>query len=457
MKKLFGTDGVRGRANVELSPELAFNVGRCAAYVLTKHRTEAGPLTIVIGKDTRQSGDMLEAAIVAGVLSIGAKAISLGVVPTPAIPHLIFHHDADLGIMISASHNPAEFNGIKIFDSKGLKLGDEIEEEIEAMIQDEEALSHLNLSSTSIGRHLEDREAVDVYADKMLHSLNFDLRGLNIGLDCANGSNYYVGPKVLRRLGAEVFTIGVEPDGLNINDNCGSTHLEALRKLVLDKNLHVGLAFDGDADRLLAIDEKGEVIDGDRIMLGLAKKMKAENRLNNNTVVVTVMSNMGLFKALEKEGIETEKTKVGDRYVLENMLANDHSIGGEQSGHVILREFNNTGDGLYTALRFLELLENGARKASEFREAMRSYPQFLKNVIVPNHLKYELADLADVKAKIKEVEDKLEGRGRVLLRASGTEPLVRVMLEGEDEREIEQYTDELVAYIEEMLRAAKKA
>lgn len=457
MKKLFGTDGVRGRANVELSPELAFNVGRCAAYVLTKHRTEAGPLTIVIGKDTRQSGDMLEAAIVAGVLSIGAKAISLGVVPTPAIPHLIFHHDADLGIMISASHNPAEFNGIKIFDSKGLKLGDEIEEEIEAMIQDEEALSHLNLSSTSIGRHLEDTEAVDVYADKMLHSLNFDLRGLNIGLDCANGSNYYVGPKVLRRLGAEVFTIGVEPDGLNINDNCGSTHLEALRKLVLDKNLHVGLAFDGDADRLLAIDEKGEVIDGDRIMLGLAKKMKAENRLNNNTVVVTVMSNMGLFKALEKEGIETEKTKVGDRYVLENMLANDHSIGGEQSGHVILREFNNTGDGLYTALRFLELLENGRRKASEFREAMRSYPQFLKNVIVPNHLKYELADLADVKAKIKEVEDKLEGRGRVLLRASGTEPLVRVMLEGEDEREIEQYTDELVAYIEEMLRAAKKA
>lgn len=457
MKKLFGTDGVRGRANVELSPELAFNVGRCAAYVLTKHRTEAGPLTIVIGKDTRQSGDMLEAAIVAGVLSIGAKAISLGVVPTPAIPHLIFHHDADLGIMISASHNPAEFNGIKIFDSKGLKLGDEIEEEIEAMIQDEEALSHLNLSSTNIGRHLEDREAVDVYADKMLHSLNFDLRGLNIGLDCANGSNYYVGPKVLRRLGAEVFTIGVEPDGLNINDNCGSTHLEALRKLVLDKNLHVGLAFDGDADRLLAIDEKGEVIDGDRIMLGLAKKMKAENRLNNNTVVVTVMSNMGLFKALEKEGIETEKTKVGDRYVLENMLANDHSIGGEQSGHVILREFNNTGDGLYTALRFLELLENGRRKASEFREAMRSYPQFLKNVIVPNHLKYELADLADVKAKIKEVEDKLEGRGRVLLRASGTEPLVRVMLEGEDEREIEQYTDELVAYIEEMLRAAKNA
>lgn len=457
MKKLFGTDGVRGRANVELSPELAFNVGRCAAYVLTKHRTEAGPLTIVIGKDTRQSGDMLEAAIVAGVLSIGAKAISLGVVPTPAIPHLIFHHDADLGIMISASHNPAEFNGIKIFDSKGLKLGDEIEEEIEAMIQDEEALSHLNLSSTSIGRHLEDTEAVDVYADKMLHSLNFDLRGLNIGLDCANGSNYYVGPKVLRRLGAEVFTIGVEPDGLNINDNCGSTHLEALRKLVLDKNLHVGLAFDGDADRLLAIDEKGEVIDGDRIMLGLAKKMKAENRLNNNTVVVTVMSNMGLFKALEKEGIETEKTKVGDRYVLENMLANDHSIGGEQSGHVILREFNNTGDGLYTALRFLELLKNGRRKASEFREAMRSYPQFLKNVIVPNHLKYELADLADVKAKIKEVEDKLEGRGRVLLRASGTEPLVRVMLEGEDEREIEQYTDELVAYIEEMLRAAKKA
>lgn len=457
MKKLFGTDGVRGRANVELSPELAFNVGRCAAYVLTKHRTEAGPLTIVIGKDTRQSGDMLEAAIVAGVLSIGAKAISLGVVPTPAIPHLIFHHDADLGIMISASHNPAEFNGIKIFDSKGLKLGDEIEEEIEAMIQDEEALTHLNLSSTSIGRHLEDTEAVDVYADKMLHSLNFDLRGLNIGLDCANGSNYYVGPKVLRRLGAEVFTIGVEPDGLNINDNCGSTHLEALRKLVLDKNLHVGLAFDGDADRLLAIDEKGEVIDGDRIMLGLAKKMKAENRLNNNTVVVTVMSNMGLFKALEKEGIETEKTKVGDRYVLENMLANDHSIGGEQSGHVILREFNNTGDGLYTALRFLELLENGRRKASEFREAMRSYPQFLKNVIVPNHLKYELADLADVKAKIKEVEDKLEGRGRVLLRASGTEPLVRVMLEGEDEREIEQYTDELVAYIEEMLRAAKNA
>lgn len=457
MKRLFGTDGVRGRANTELSPELSFKVGKYAAYVLTKHKTDGRPLSIVIGKDTRQSGDMIEAAIIAGVLSIGAKAISLGVIPTPAIPHLIFHHQADLGIMISASHNPAEFNGIKIFDAEGLKLGDEIEEEIEEMIHNEATLSGLEISSTKVGRHLDDAEAVDVYAEKMIHSLKYDLKGLNIGLDCANGSNYHIGPKVLRRLGAEVHTIGVEPDGLNINDNCGSTHLDQLRKLVLEKKLHVGLAFDGDADRLLALDENGDLIDGDRIMLGLAKKMKAENRLNNNKVVVTVMSNMGLFKALEAEGIETEKTQVGDRYVLENMLKNNHSIGGEQSGHVILRDFNNTGDGLYTALRFLELLENGSRKASEFTAAMKSYPQFLKNVIVPNHLKYELADLADVKTKIKEVEDGLQGRGRVLLRASGTEPLVRVMLEGEDEAEIEKYTDELVAYIEEMMRATKQA
>lgn len=457
MKKLFGTDGVRGRANVELSPELAFKVGKYAAFVLSKHKQGSTTLRVVIGKDTRQSGDMLEAAIVAGVLSIGAIAISLGVVPTPALPHLIFHHDADLGIMISASHNPAEFNGIKIFDKDGLKLKDEIEEKIENLIHGEAEHGSVDLSSTKIGRYLIDDNSVEVYADKILHSIKYDFKNLRIGLDCANGSNYYIAPKLLRRLGAELMCIGVEPDGLNINEKCGSTHLDVLKKLVLDNNLDVGLAFDGDADRLLAVDENGELIDGDRIMLALAKKMKREGKLNNNTVVVTVMSNMGLFKALEAEGIEIAKTKVGDRYVLENMLENDHSIGGEQSGHVILRSFNNTGDGLYTAIRFLELLENGRVKASDFTSAMKSYPQFLKNVIVPNHLKYELAEITDVKDKIREVEEKLNGRGRVLLRASGTEPLVRVMLEGDDEAEIENYTDELVAFIEEMLKKIKFA
>lgn len=458
MKKLFGTDGIRGEANVELTAELAFNVGRYASKVLggMKAKPSENSTTIVIGKDTRISCDMLEAAISAGALSMGANVVCVGVVPTPALPHIIKAKGADMGIMISASHNPAIYNGIKLFNRDGLKLKDEIENIIESMILERSDLSDY-LSSSNLGNLVHDLGASKIYEDKLISSVDFSLAKLKLGIDCANGSNYSIAPSVFKSLGAELHAIGTEPNGFNINDNCGSTHLSKLRNLVLSNKLDIGLAFDGDADRLLAIDEKGEVIDGDRIVLAFAKRMLKQGSLVDDTVVVTVMSNMGLFKALEKEGIRVEKTKVGDRYVLDRMLTEGFNVGGEQSGHIILSDFNTTGDGLYTALKLLEVLTKDVDKASEISAAMQDFPHVLKNANVPNHLKYSIAEFEELREAIREVESKLGDSGRVLLRASGTEPLVRVMIEGDDERLIETCADELIALIQEIVGRVKNA
>ncbi len=444
MKKLFGTDGIRGEANVEITARLSYLTGLYSAKVLAD---EAKNSTVIIGKDTRISGDMIESALSSGLMSLGLNVILVGVVPTPAIPQLIKLFNADLGIMISASHNPAEFNGIKLFNRDGLKLKDEIEAEIERLIHEDDR-HKLGLESSKIGRLRHEYEAYKVYEKLLLENIDYDLKGLKIALDCANGSNYKIAPDVLKSLGAEVFVIGNEPDGWNINKDCGSTHLDKLKHLVLEKNADIGIAFDGDADRVLAIDETGLEIDGDRIILALAKDMKAKGKLKGNAAVVTVMSNMGLEIALKKEGIDIVRTGVGDRYVLECLLNNDYSLGGEQSGHIIMTDVNTTGDGLASCLNLLYVLKYNVNKASEIRNAMESLPQVLVNVKVPNNIKYKVADLDAIKKRVEEIEEELKGRGRVLLRASGTEPLLRVMVEGENLEEIEKYANELAKLIE---------
>lgn len=457
MNKYFGTDGIRGISNEELTPELALYVGKYSAYVLgIKQRLNSKNPLLLIGKDTRLSGDMIEHAITAGALSVGVDVISVGVVPTPAIPHLIKHYNANLGVMISASHNPYQFNGIKLFNEDGLKLRDEVEAEIEEFLHTKAELPDFE-NHKSIGRVIRELESRRIYEGKLENTLDLNLKGIRIGLDCANGSNYKIGPEVIKAFGAEIFTIGTEPNGININEDCGSTSLNALKQLVLKNKLDIGLAFDGDADRLLAVDENGEDIDGDRIMLALAKRMKKNGTLKDNTVVATVMSNMGMYIAMEEAGIFVEKTKVGDRYVLEKMLEKDYSIGGEQSGHIILKEFNKTGDGLFTALKLLEVLVKDVEKASDITNAMKSYPQVLKNIKVPNRIKYTIAEFEDIKNAIISVENKLGNRGRVLLRASGTEPLVRVMLEGENLSEINSYCDELIELIKDTVQNSKFA
>ncbi len=448
MEKLFGTDGIRGEANIELTSKLAHLTGLYSASVLAKNNKNS---TIVIGKDTRKSCDMLQSALAAGLLSVGLDVVILGVVPTPAIPHLIKTFNADLGIMISASHNPAEFNGIKLFNKDGLKLSDEIEEQIEKLIKEDDRTT-LNLSSSNFGVLKDEKEAYKIYEEILLKNFNLDLTGIKIALDCSNGSNYKIAPDVLKSMGAELFVIGNEPNGLNINKDCGSTHLDKLKSLVKEKQADIGIAFDGDADRMLAIDETGALIDGDRIMLALAKDLKNKDMLNNNTVVATIMSNMGLEVALRKVGINLVRTKVGDRYVLEHMMNNNYSLGGEQSGHIIIGHFNTTGDGLLSALSLLTVLKNNVKKASEIRLDMESFPQVLVNVKVPNNIKYKIQDLDEIKKAIIDVESKLKNTGRVVLRASGTEPLLRVMVEGQNKEEIEKYATDLAKIIEELTK-----
>ncbi len=448
MEKLFGTDGIRGEANIELTSKIAHLTGLYGASVLAEDNKQS---TVVIGKDTRRSCDMLQSALAAGLLSVGLDVIILGVVPTPAIPHLIKLFKADLGIMISASHNPAEFNGIKLFNKDGFKLSDEIEAKIEQLIKEDDR-TKLNLSSSNFGVLKDEKTAYKKYEELLLKNFNLDLTGIKIALDCSNGSNYRIAPDVLKALGAELFVIGNQPDGLNINKDCGSTHLDKLKNLVKAEQADIGIAFDGDADRMLAIDETGELIDGDRIMLALAKDMKNKGQLNNDTVVATIMSNMGLEVALKNCGIKLVRTKVGDRYVLESMMNNNYSLGGEQSGHIINRHFNSTGDGLLSALSLLSVLKNNVNKASEIRLDMKSFPQVLVNVKVPNNIKYKVQDLAEIKNAIVEVEAKLKDTGRVVLRASGTEPLLRVMVEGQNLAEIEKYANDLAKLIEEVTK-----
>lgn len=444
MGKIFGTDGVRGVANVELTPELAYQLGKYGAYVLTKGKKAA---RIIIGKDTRVSGYMLEAALMSGIMSAGGTAILVGVTPTPAIPHLLNHYRADAGVMISASHNPVEFNGIKFFSGTGFKLSDEQENEIEDLISGKVPYED-KIGGKQVGRRLHHFEANYVYASKVQETIDVDLSGIKVAMDCANGAAFEVAPSTFREMGAEVFVINNHPDGLNINKDCGSTHMDKVARLTKEVGADIGLSFDGDADRLLAVDENGDVIDGDKIMVIIAAALKEKGLLKQDTVVSTVMSNMGFDKALEKQNLKTVKTKVGDRYVLEAMKEGGYSIGGEQSGHVIMLDYNTTGDGLLTALHLTAVLKRSGKKMSELASVMTLYPQVLRNTHVPNHEKHHILDRPEIKLAIDEVEAALGGDGRLLIRPSGTEPLVRVMLEGSCIDQITAHCDKLIKVIE---------
>ena len=449
MGKLFGTDGVRGIANKELTAQLAYRLGRAGAYILTNGKKKA---KIVIGRDTRISGDMLESALVAGILSIGSDALCVGIVPTPGVAYLTRYYGADAGIMISASHNPAEYNGIKFFSGDGFKLPDEIEDEIEALIESNKDIERYPTGS-EIGRKIEIDDAIKQYINFLKGTISVDLRGLKIAVDCAEGASYIAAPSLLSALGAEIKLIHHKPDGLNINVNCGSTHPKEIQKLVLDWGADVGLAFDGDADRVIAVDEKGEIVDGDKIMMICGNALKEKGKLAKNTVVATVMSNMGLEKALNKKGCRVVKTKVGDRYVLEKMREEGYVLGGEQSGHIIFLEHNTTGDGLLSALQLLEVIKEKKQPLSKLASAMKTYPQVLINAKVSNQKKMAYLDDEVIAAEIKKLEEMMSGEGRVLIRPSGTEPLVRVMLEGKDLEQIQSLAKELAALIEERLGA----
>lgn len=443
MGRMFGTDGVRGVANTELTAELAYKLGRAGAYVLTEgtHKPK-----ILVAKDTRISGDMLEAALVAGILSVGAEAIVIGVIPTPAVAHLTRQYGADAGVMISASHNPVEYNGIKFFNSNGYKLSDQLEDEIQRVIEsDFEGVP--SPIGTSLGREKVEVSALDDYIEFAKDTISIDLKGMKIALDCANGAAYKAAVEAFRDLGAEVYVINDNPDGTNINEKCGSTHPEELMDYVVKKGCDVGFAFDGDADRCLAVDEKGNLINGDFILTLCAKYLKENNKLNDDTLVVTVMSNLGLDIACKNLGIKTLKTKVGDRYVLEEMVNNNYVLGGEQSGHIIFLNHNTTGDGLVTALQVSAIIKQSNESLSSLCSIMRELPQVLVNAKVPNDKKDIYLKDAEIIAEIERMEKLMDGKGRVLIRPSGTEPLVRVMLEGEDQEEIDKLAHNLADMI----------
>ena len=444
MGRLFGTDGARGVANSEISCELAMNIGKAAAMVLTEN-TNRKP-KVLIGKDTRISGDMLECAISCGLCSVGADVMTLGVVPTPAVAYLVKKYGYDAAVMISASHNPCEYNGIKIFKSDGYKLPDALEEEIEAIILDEVDTPPVMLGG-NVGRVSVCENTVNDYIEHLKSTVDVCFDKMKIALDCANGSASVSAKELFTSLGAECHIICAEPNGININDNCGSTHIENLQKYVVENGLDAGFAFDGDADRMLAVDENGEVVDGDKIIAICSAHMKAEGKLKNDTAVVTVMTNMGFSKFCEKNGIKTAVTKVGDRYVLENMLENGYSIGGEQSGHVIFLDYATTGDGQLTALQVLRVMKKTGKKLSELASCMTVYPQTMINVRVSNMGKARFKDDEEVKNAVKQAELQLGSSGRVLVRVSGTEPLVRVMLEGEDEQQIQTLAREIADVI----------
>lgn len=447
MGKLFGTDGVRGVANAELTAELAFKLGKYGAYVLTKNLGGKTP-TILVGKDTRISGGMLECALAAGVASTGANAHLIGEIPTPAIAHLTVKYGADAGVVISASHNSFEYNGIKFFNSNGFKLNDEIENEIESYILNEKDDVSLPVAE-KLGRiTYSDETAREDYINFAISASMCDVTGMKVAIDCANGASSNVSPEAFEKLGCEVFVSYASPDGVNINNGCGSTHIDKLQKFVLETNADIGFAFDGDADRLIAVDEKGEVVDGDVIMGLVANYLKNKNKLTNNLLVATVMSNLGLFKYCEEKGINVLQTKVGDRYVLEKMLETGGVIGGEQSGHIILINSNTTGDGLVSAITLLSVLKESGKKMSELRSEISIYPQVLVNVKVKNEYKQKLTQIKEVADAAEVISKKYEGTGRLLLRPSGTEPLVRIMIEGKNLEEITKDANEFAKVIE---------
>ena len=420
MARMFGTDGVRGVAGSELTIELATKLGQAGAYVLTKEQ-EHQP-TIIVGCDTRISGGMLASALMAGICSVGANAIFVGVMPTPAIAYLTRKHKVDAGVVISASHNPMEFNGIKFFNGAGYKLPDALEDEIEALIRNE--MKDVVLPTGSGVGKIEYRfDLRDEYVEFIKKCVPVDLTGKKIVIDCAEGASYYTSVKALTDLGAELVAIHTKPDGTNINANCGSTHMDELKARVVYEKADIGIAFDGDADRMLAVDEHGELIDGDQIMAICGLYMKQQGTLKNDTMVVTVMTNLGFTLMGQREQIHIEKTKVGDRYVLECMLENGYNLGGEQSGHVIFLDDNTTGDGLLSALHLLEVLVKTGKPLSELASVMEVLPQALVNAKVPNHKKESFLEYQEIADAIACVEKKFNGEGRVLIRPSGTEPL----------------------------------
>ncbi len=446
MGKYFGTDGVRGVANKELTPELAFKVGRYGGYVLTKDNVKRPK--ILIGRDTRISGHMLEGALVAGLLSIGAEVMRIGVISTPGVAFLTKALGADAGVMISASHNPVEDNGIKFFGSDGFKLSDEQENQIEALIDASEDTLPRPVGA-DVGQVNDYFEGGQKYLQYLKQTIDVDFDGLHIALDCANGATSSLAPHLFADLEAEITTIGTSPDGLNINDGVGSTHPEGLRKIVVESGADIGLAFDGDGDRLIAIDEKGNIVDGDQIMYICGKFLKEKGRLKQNTIVSTIMSNIGFYKAVEANGMQSVKTTVGDRYVMEEMRKSDYNFGGEQSGHLIFLDYTTTGDGMLSALQLVSVLKETNKPLSELAAEMEKFPQVLKNVKVTD--KHQVDSNPIILEEIKKVESELGNEGRVLVRPSGTESLVRVMVEAPTKEACEKFVDQVVAVIEQEL------
>ncbi|MGL4363016.1 MAG: phosphoglucosamine mutase [Cellulosilyticaceae bacterium] len=448
MGKLFGTDGVRGIANSELTGQLAFHLGQAGAYVLTKE-TKRQP-KIIVARDTRISGSMLESALVAGICSVGAKAICIGVVPTPTVPFLTRELHADAGVMISASHNPLEFNGIKFFNKEGYKLRDELEEEIENIIVSRVDSIPLP-TGENVGTWTQEYNLVEQYIDFVCNTIPGDLKGIKVLVDCANGAASEIAPIVLQRLGAEFEIIHNKPNGTNINKLCGSTHMDDLCRQVVGRSMEVGIAFDGDADRCLAVDENGEVVDGDQILSVVGLDMKNDKRLIDDTIVATVMSNLGLNVMAKEENINLMHTRVGDRYVLEEMLKCGYNLGGEQSGHVIFLDYNTTGDGLITAIQLLYVMKKTGKTLSELKSRMSIFPQVLVNAHVKNENKHAYLEDLEIQKAIDALENKFKGEGRILIRPSGTEPLVRVMIEGKDKSVMQLEAEKLVELLEKRL------
>ena len=446
MTRLFGTDGVRGIANQKLTPKLCYDIGRAAAFVLTKNKKGK----VLVGRDTRLSGDLVESSLIAGFMSIGLDVDVAGVIPTPGVAYLTRTGDYLCGVSISASHNPFEYNGIKFFSSEGLKLDDKVEDDIEEKVLSTTKI-YKDVTGDQVGIVNRSHKFTEKYISylKGLTDERFD--GLEVAIDAGNGAQSFIAEEVLKSYGARIKIINNGPNGKNINDNCGSTNPKLIEELVKKEKSNIGMSFDGDADRIIAVDEMGKVVDGDHILAIVATYLKENNKLKNNAAVGTIMSNMGLKKYLETINVDFIETKVGDRYILEKMLKDDYVIGAEQSGHVIFLDYNTTGDGLATGIHLLEIMKKTGKKLSELNGLMKDYPQVLKNARVRDDLKNRYDEFPDVIKAIKEVEEAYHGRGRVVIRPSGTEALVRVMIEGEDINKLSQDADKLVKIIEDKL------
>lgn len=444
MGKYFGTDGVRGEANVELTPELAFKLGRFGGYVLSQHEEET-PL-VFVGRDTRISGEMLEHALIAGLLSVGIRVYKLGVIATPGVAYLVRTEKASAGVMISASHNPALDNGIKFFGGDGFKLDDDRELEIEALLDAaEDTLPRP--SAQGLGTVMEYPEGLRKYQE-FLVSTGVQLEGMRVVLDTANGAASTSARQIFADLGAQLTVIGENPDGLNINDGVGSTHPEHLQEKVKEVGAAIGLAFDGDSDRLIAVDENGEIVDGDKIMYIIGSYLSSKGLLEKNTIVTTVMSNLGFHKALDSKGIQKEITAVGDRYVVEEMRKSGYNLGGEQSGHVVIMDYNTTGDGQLTGVQLTKIMQESGKKLSELAAEVTIYPQKLVNIRVENSMKDKAMEVPAIREIIEKMEAEMAGNGRILVRPSGTEPLLRVMAEAPTHEEVDYYVDTIAAVVQ---------